>query len=126
MYEVDLRAAFHDLVGDVVFERRAAEDNGNFRMSLLQRARERDARERLLKHDGETDQTEASPVDTVETEVNECRREPLADVAQIGDRTTRLLRDRLQIAAIDFEIFIVIGKVAERRFGPDPLAHHAR
>src|ERR1043165_3562021 len=104
MDEVHLRTALHDFLGDIVLKGRAAEDDRDFGMALLECARQRDARERLLKHDGETDQTEASPVDTVETEVNECRREPLADVAQIGYRTTRLLVDRPQIAAIDFEI----------------------
>ena len=62
----------------------------------------------------------------IETKVDEFRREFLADLTQIGDRTTRLLRDRLQVTAIDLEILFIVGKVAERGFGPDPLTHHAR
>src|SRR6185369_4558936 len=120
---INLWTAFHDLFGDVVFESRAAEDDRDFGIALFECARERDAREGLLKDNGETDQTEASPIDTVETEIDERGREFFANVAQIGDRTTRVVRYRLQIAAIDPEIFLVVGKVAERGPGPDPLTH---
>jgi len=45
---------------------------------------------------------------------------------QIFERAAGVVTDGLEIFAIDLEILVVIGEIAEGGFGPEPLAHHAR
>src|SRR5262249_52329203 len=78
----------------------------------------------LLKDDRKPDDTKTTPVNAIETEIDERRGGCFAQASQIVERAGGLMTDTLEIVAVDAEVAVVVGEVTERSFGPDPLAQH--
>src|SRR6476661_7644651 len=119
---VDLRTAADHLLGNVILQRGAAEHDRQGGVALLQRARQRDTGEQLLKDQREPDETEPAPVHAVDAEIDEAWSRVIADTAKIRNRTAGELADGAEVALENLEIFRVFLVLAKRSPGPDPLA----
>src|ERR1051325_43127 len=123
---IHLRAAAHDLFGDVVLEACPSHDDGDGGVAFFERAGERDAGEGLLEDHGEPYQAEATPIDTLDAKINEGGCCLLANLTQIIQRATCAAADTAQTLFVDSEILFIVSEIAESRPRPDPLAYHAR